>query len=104
MSKQKIKELTTVSSLLIGGGLLLMFLSYYWGTSFGEIWLESNLISEINDYNLLVTTFVRNFVIIGSILFGSGVLMGVLSYLHFVYSMEKVHPTNMEAGAIEVKQ
>ncbi|QCJ41302.1 hypothetical protein FAY30_05000 [Bacillus sp. S3] len=98
MSKEKVKELTTVSSLLTGCGLLLMFLSFYFGTSICEIWLDGELSAgrELTlDYDLLVNNFVRNFVIIGSILFGSGVLVGVLSYLHIVLYGNKGNNTHI---------
>lgn len=77
----KIKELSIISSLLAIAGLVLMFSSNYFGTSLGDSWRRDHPgVIETEHYYLVVETYKNNFVIIGSILFGAGILTAILTY------------------------
>jgi predicted secreted protein len=77
----KIKELSIISSLLAFAGLVLMFSSIYFATSIGDSWLlDQGGVTDTGQYNRVVDTYKNNFVIIGSILFGTGVLTAILTY------------------------
>jgi nitrate reductase gamma subunit len=77
----KIKELSIISSLLAIAGLVLMFSSNYFATSIGDSWVHDQAgVVEAEQYNRVVDTYKNNFVIIGSILFGTGILTAILTY------------------------
>jgi nitrate reductase gamma subunit len=77
----KIKELSIISSLLAIAGLVLMFSSLYFATSIGDSWLlDQGGIANTGQYNRVVETYKNNFVIIGSILFGTGILTAIITY------------------------
>jgi nitrate reductase gamma subunit len=77
----KIKELCIISSLLAIAGLVLMFSSNYFGTTMGDSWLHDQAgVADTDQYNRVVDTYKNNFVIIGSILFGTGILTAILTY------------------------
>ncbi|RZT23625.1 hypothetical protein EV282_2718 [Fictibacillus sp. BK138] len=81
MLDHKIKELSIISSLLTVAGLILMFSSIYFATSIGDSWLlDQGGVADTGQYNRVVDTYKNNFVIIGSILFGAGVLTAILTY------------------------
>lgn len=63
-----------------------MFSSISLGTSLGDSWLSSQAdgIAETSQYNMIVNTYKNNFVIIGSILFGSGFLSAIFIYFTYV--------------------
>jgi hypothetical protein len=83
----KIKELSIISSLLAITGLVLMFSIIYFATSIGDSWLlDQGGIADTGQYNRVVETYKNNFVIIGSILFGTGILTAILTYfLSFLF-------------------
>ena len=75
MTYEHIKQLKIITTLLVVVGLGLMFLSVTFGTAIGDSWLESvGGMADTNNYERIVETHTNNFVIIGSILFGAGVL------------------------------
>jgi nitrate reductase gamma subunit len=77
----KIKELCIISSFLAIAGLVLMFTSYYFGTSLGNTWRHNHAgVVDTKLYYRVVDTYKNNFVIIGSILFGAGILTAILTY------------------------
>lgn len=82
MLKEQIKGLSILSAILALGGLVLMFSSISIGTSLGDSWLMSQAdgIADTNQYNLIVKTYINNFVIIGSTLFGAGILAAIGTY------------------------
>jgi hypothetical protein len=63
-----------------------MFSSISLGTSLGDSWLSSQVdgIADSNRYNMIVETYKNNFVIIGSILFGAGLLSAIFTYYTYV--------------------
>ena len=63
-----------------------MFSSISLGTSLGESWLSSQEdgIADSNRYNMIVETYKNNFVIMGSILFGAGLLSTIFTYYTYV--------------------
>ncbi|TYS62507.1 hypothetical protein FZC76_20610 [Sutcliffiella horikoshii] len=75
MNYEHIKELKILNAALIIGGLVLMFLSVTFGTAIGDSWLDGvGGMADTSNYERIVDTQTNNFVIIGSILFGAGVL------------------------------
>jgi hypothetical protein len=83
----KIKELSIISSLLAIAGLVLMFSSNYFATSIGDSWLlDQGGVANTGQYNRVIENYRNNFVIIGSILFGTGILTAILTYfLSFLF-------------------
>ncbi|WP_338472415.1 hypothetical protein R4Z10_06620 [Niallia sp. XMNu-256] len=82
MGKEHIKGLSIFSAILTIAGLVFMFSSVSFGTLLGDSWLlnlEGGM-ADTSKYNMIVKTFINNFVIIGSILFGTGILTGVFTY------------------------
>ena len=80
------KGLSIISSLIAIVGLFLMFSSISFGTSLGESWLlsQEDGIADSSRYNRIVETYKNNFVIIGSILFGAGLLSAIFTYYTYV--------------------
>jgi hypothetical protein len=76
-----IKGLSIVSSLLAIAGIVLMFSSINFATSLGEAWLLNHQAGG-NKYHLMVETYKNNFIIIGSVLFGAGILTAILAYFY----------------------
>lgn len=75
MTYEHIKQLKVIITLLVVVGLGLMFLSVTFGTAIGDSWLETvGGMADTSNYERRVETHTNNFVIIGSILFGAGVL------------------------------
>ncbi len=95
MLKEHIKGLNIISSLLAIAGLVLMFASISFGTSLGHSWLlnQEDGIADTNQYNMIVETFKNNFVIIGGILFGSGLLTAILTYFISLLFSKKENTT-----------
>ncbi|WP_139368007.1 hypothetical protein [Priestia abyssalis] len=91
MSNEHIKGLSIMSSLLAIAGLILMFSSISFGTSLGDSWLlnQENGVADTNRYNMIVETYKNNFVIIGSILFGAGLLTAILTYFTSLLFVKK---------------
>ncbi|MFE1245127.1 hypothetical protein ACFW35_13425 [Fictibacillus sp. NPDC058756] len=78
---KKIKELSIISSLLAIAGLVLMFSSNYFGTTLGDSWRHNQAgVIDTELYYRVTDTYKNNFVIIGSILFGAGILTAILTY------------------------
>ena len=81
MTDEHIKEWKIITIVLIIVGLGLMFLSVTFVTSIGDSWLESvGGMADTSNYERIVDTQTNNFVIIGSILFGAGVLSALGTY------------------------
>ncbi|OKL35296.1 hypothetical protein [Domibacillus mangrovi] len=82
MSKDHIKTFCIISILLIIAGFVLMFSSVSYGTSLGSSWLmkQSEGIADTSQYNMIVKTYINNFVIIGSISLITGLLLAMLTY------------------------
>lgn len=85
---EQFKALSIVSSLIVTAGLVLMFSSVSLGFSLGESWLvnQENGMVDTSQYNMVVHTYKNNFVIIGSILFGAGVLSLIFIYFTYIFS------------------
>ncbi|KYD11265.1 hypothetical protein B5V88_06180 [Heyndrickxia sporothermodurans] len=84
MSKEHIKGLSIISSLLMIMGLFLMFFSVSIGTYLGDSWVSNQPGVYDNDdslYTLIIETYINNLVIVGSILFSVGLLAGVFTYI-----------------------
>jgi uncharacterized membrane protein YedE/YeeE len=92
----KIKELSMISSLLAIAGLVLMFSSIYFATSIGDSWLlDQGGIADTGQYNRVVETYKNNFVIIGSILFGTGILTAILTYFLSILFIKNENKTRV---------
>ncbi|MFC3882018.1 hypothetical protein ACFOU2_00135 [Bacillus songklensis] len=91
MLNEHIKGLSIISSLLAIAGLVLMFSSISFGTSLGNSWLlnQEDGVADTSQYNMIVETYKNNFVIIGSILFGAGLLTAILTYFTSVLFVKK---------------
>lgn len=82
MSKQQIKGLSIILSIMMIIGLVLMFFSVSIGTYLGDSWASSQPDGYLdNRYEVVIENYINNFVIIGSILFGVSLLTGVFTYI-----------------------
>lgn len=62
--------------------LVLMFFSVSMGTYLGDSWASSQPDGYLdNRYEVVIENYINNLVIIGSILFGVGLLTGVFTYI-----------------------
>lgn len=91
MSNEHIKGLSIMASLLAIAGLILMFSSISFATSLGDAWLlnQADGVADTSRYNMIIETYKNNFVIIGSILFGAGVLTAILTYFTSLLFVKK---------------
>ncbi|RJS50272.1 hypothetical protein [Bacillus sp. PK3_68] len=82
MSRDNIKGLIFLSILLVVGGFILMFSSISFGTSLGDSWLmkQNEGMADTHQYNMIIKTYINNFVIIGSISLCFGLLLAMLTY------------------------
>ncbi|QFT87565.1 hypothetical protein FIU87_02775 [Bacillus sp. THAF10] len=81
MTYEHIKQFKIITSLLVVIGMGLMFLSVSFGTAIGDSWLQDQGgFANTSNYERTVETHINNFVIIGSILFGAGVLTGLATF------------------------
>lgn len=85
------KRLSIMSSLLAIAGLILMFSSISFATSLGDSWLlnQKDGVADTSHYSMIVETYKNNFVIIGSILFGAGLLTAILTYFTSLLFVKK---------------
>lgn len=86
-----LKGLGIISVLIAIAGLVLMFSSISFGTSLGDSWLRSQEdgVADTSQYNMIVGTYKNNFVIIGSMLFGAGLLSTIFTYFTHVLFRKK---------------
>lgn len=86
MKKEHLNIVGTVSALLLILGLFLMFFSVGFGMSLGESWLisQSGGSADTNQYMMVIETYTNNFVIIGSMLFGAGLLTALFIFYSFL--------------------
>ncbi|MFP3511827.1 hypothetical protein SB775_19690 [Peribacillus sp. SIMBA_075] len=82
MLNEHTKGLSIISSLLAIAGLVLMFSSISFGTTLGDSWVlnHGNGVADTGQYNMIVKTYINNFVITGSILFSAGLLTAIFTY------------------------
>lgn len=82
LSQEQIKGFMILSSLIAVAGLVLMFASISIGTALGDSWLinQPDGIADTSQYNMIMETYITNFVIIGSILFAVGIVADVVIY------------------------
>jgi hypothetical protein len=81
-----------MSALLAIAGLILMFSSISFAVSLADSWLldQENGMADTNRYNMMMETYKHNFVIVGSILFGGGLLTAILTYFtSLLFAKEK---------------
>ncbi|MBZ5199726.1 hypothetical protein HU147_00725 [Planomicrobium chinense] len=77
-----IKGLVWLVLLLMLAGLILIFTSVHFGMAQGNNWLLRNMDigSDPELYYLVVETYTGSFMLIGGILFGAGLLIGILTF------------------------
>lgn len=63
-----------------------MFVSISWGTALADSWLSNRMggMVDTSQYNMVVETYANNFVIIGSILLGVGLISAIFTYYSIV--------------------
>lgn len=86
-----IKGLSVLSGLLVIVGLVLMFASVSFGASLGLSWLvnQEDGSADTSQYMMVIETYTNNFVIVGSILFGVGLLTAILAYFSIPFCRER---------------
>lgn len=67
--------------LLMLAGLILIFTSVHFGITRGNSWLMRQMEgSDSEIYYMVIETYTTSFMMIGGILFGTGLLIGVLTF------------------------
>jgi hypothetical protein len=84
LSKENLMGFIMVGFLLGLGGLVMIFFSVNFGTSFAESWLVSRGGADTGYYHIIVNSYINNFLVAGGILFGLGILIVTLTYLNFL--------------------
>ena len=80
MTKDKLKGLIFLGSLIGIAGFILLFFSVHFGTYFAEDWLSKQGGVDTSLYLIIVEGYINNFLSAGSILFGIGLLTVIYAY------------------------
>ncbi|WP_342598952.1 hypothetical protein MHB48_16145 [Psychrobacillus sp. FSL H8-0483] len=72
MTKDKLKGLVALSSLITATGFILLFFSINFGTSFAGKWIAKQGGADQPTYLIVIEGYTNNFLATGSILFGIG--------------------------------
>lgn len=85
------KRLNIIAPLLLIAGLILMFASPSFGMALGDLWLTNQYggSADTSDYELVIATYKNNFVIIGSLFFGIGLVMAIFAYFSSLNHQEE---------------
>ncbi|KKI90654.1 hypothetical protein WQ54_19505 [Bacillus sp. SA1-12] len=83
MSKEKLISLIVVGFILVIGGLVMIFSSVNFVTSFADSWLMSRGGADTGIYQIILKGHINNFLVAGGILFGFGLLVVILTYYKF---------------------
>ncbi|MDQ6600818.1 hypothetical protein [Bacillus salipaludis] len=83
MSKEKLISLIVVGFILVIGGLVMIFSSVNFGTSFADSWLTGRGGADTGIYQIILKSYINNFLVAGGILFGFGMMIVVLIYYKF---------------------
>lgn len=80
-----IKALLWAASLSALAGLILIFSSTSFGVAQGQAWLQKQYESaDFEIYKIVVEKSMEKFMVLGGILFGAGLLVGILTYFSFL--------------------
>lgn len=80
MTKDKLKGLVTLGSLIAVVGLILLCFSVNFGTSLAQNWLAKQGGADTSIYLIIIKSYINNFLIAGSILFGIGLATIICAY------------------------
>ncbi|MEH7114459.1 hypothetical protein V7124_19140 [Neobacillus niacini] len=83
MPKEKLISLIIVGLIFIIGGLVMIFSSVNYGTSFADSWLISRGGADTGIYQIILKGYINNFLVAGGILFGFGLMVVILSAYKF---------------------
>ncbi|MDN7228409.1 hypothetical protein QWY22_18805 [Planococcus liqunii] len=92
-----VKGLTWLVLLLMLAGLILIFTSAPFGIARGNSWLMRQMEgSDSEIYYMVIETYTASFMMIGGILFGAGLLIGILTFFTSVLFDEAEEPAQAE--------
>ena len=80
MTKNKLKGLLTLGSLIMVIGFILLFFSVEFGLAFAENWIVKQEGADTSTYLLVIEGFTNTFLAAGSILFGMGLATTIFTY------------------------
>lgn len=83
MSKENLISLIVVGLILVIGGLVMIFSSVNFGTSFADSWLMSRGGAGTGIYQIILKGYINNFIVAGGILFGFGLMVVIFIYYKF---------------------
>ncbi len=83
MLKEKLISLIIVGLIFVIGGLVMIFSSVNYGTSFADSWLMSRGGADTGIYQIILKGYINNFLVAGGILFGFGLMVVILSAYKF---------------------
>jgi hypothetical protein len=80
MTKDKLKGLVALASLITAIGFILLFFSVNFGRLFAGIWLSQRGSADTSTYLIILEGSINNFLAAGSILFGIGLTTIIFAY------------------------
>ena len=80
MTKDKLKGLVALGSVITAVGFILLFFSVNIGLSLAENWLVTQGGMDTSAYLIVIEGYINNFLAAGSILFGIGISTIIFSY------------------------
>lgn len=80
MPKDFLKGLSIGTAVISLCGAILIFSSVYFGTSRAKSWLAAQGGADTAYYHIIVEGYIHSFLVAGSILFGLGLFISVVSF------------------------
>ncbi|MBT2756308.1 hypothetical protein J7E71_10115 [Mesobacillus foraminis] len=82
MEKENVKYPISIALLLAAGGLVLIFFSVDFGTSFADFWLAKRGGADTGLYHIVIKSYIDSFLVAGGIIFGVSLLTAILIRLN----------------------
>ncbi|KMM37986.1 hypothetical protein [Guptibacillus hwajinpoensis] len=80
MNKDKLIGLIIWGSIIGISGFVMLFFSVHFGTSIAENWLIKQGGADTDYYNIIVKSYINNFLVGGGILFAVGLATNFIAY------------------------
>ena len=84
MLENKLKGLIALGSLITIIGFILLFYSVNFGLTLAEKWIAKQGGAATSTYEIVIKGFTNNFLVAGSILFGSGLVTIIFAYYKII--------------------
>ncbi|WP_273854064.1 hypothetical protein [Guptibacillus spartinae] len=91
MNRDKLKGLVIWGSIIGISGFVMLFFSVYFGTLIAENWLIKQGGADTGYYNIIMKSYINNFLVGGGILFTFGIAINSVAYYKLQLIKEKSH-------------